>query len=78
MNAEGQMPEVLPTNPNKRTQNKMYLHEGVRVYWQGKVLMCVHKVRRTTCEHVVCRSLNSHCRHELPMSSPCGECQRKV
>ena len=69
-------PEPLPTNPSIRIQNRLYLHDGIPVYWRGKILVCIHGVRRTTCKHKTCCKLETHCIHELPLSSPCEKCAR--
>lgn len=69
-------PKSLPINPSQRVQNEMYLHKGTPVYWRGKILFCVHNVRRTTCKHTMCCDLKTHCEHELPLSSPCVKCAR--
>ena len=69
-------PEPLPQTPLKRIQNRMYLHSGTPVYWRGKILFCIHNVRRTTCKHAMCCVLKTHCEHELSLSSPCAKCKR--
>ena len=72
-----QSPEPLPTNPLKRVQNRLYNYDGTLVYWRGKILVCIHEVRRTTCKHEMCCKMKTHCIHEIPLSSPCEKCVRE-
>jgi hypothetical protein len=68
--------EPLPTTPLQRVQNRLYMYDGSPVYWRGKILVCIHEVRRTTCHHLMCYKKKIHCIHEVPLTSPCEQCAR--
>ena len=68
----------LPKNIKKRVQNEKYFFNDKIVICKGKILNCIHNIRRTKCKDKNCIDLNSYCIHEIPVNT-CNNkhCKRK-
>jgi hypothetical protein len=68
----------LPKNVKDRVQNEKYIFDDKIVVCKGRILNCIHNIRRTQCEDKNCIDLDSYCIHEIPVNS-CNNkhCKRK-
>ncbi len=68
----------LPKNVKKRVQNEKYIFDDKIVICKGKILNCIHNIRRTQCKDKSCIDLDSYCIHEIPVNT-CNNkhCKRK-
>ena len=68
----------LPKNVKDRVQNEKYIFDDKIVICKGRILNCIHNIRRTQCKDKNCIELDSYCIHEIPINS-CNNkhCKRK-
>ncbi len=59
----------LPINIKERLQNEKYIFNNKIVICKGRILNCIHNIRRTQCKDKNCIDLHTFCIHELPINS---------
>jgi hypothetical protein len=68
----------LPKNVKYRVENEKYIFNDKIVICKGRILNCIHNIRRTQCININCIDSKIFCIHEIPVNS-CNNkhCKRK-